>query len=141
MKYFLCLFVLCSSLAAQEQLMVEKIERNELEWSKVVQEHILHLIDNDREFLLPAGQRVDLFDQFDKISYEVDWAQKWPEGVGQSLIYAIKTNSKPGLILLVKEGDDEHYLNAMTVINDLRRRGYDYRFIVLNVQNLKYWSF
>ena len=141
MKYFLCLLVLCSSLSAQEQLMVEKIERNELEWSKVIQEHILHLIDNDREFPLPAGQRVDLFDQFDKISYEVDWAAKWSEGIGQSLIYAIKTNSKPGLILLVKEGDDEHYLNAMTVINDLRRRGYDYRFIVLNVQNLKYWRF
>lgn len=142
MKTLIVILFTCSQLFAQQgSLSIDKQKRTEAEWSNVIKEHILMLSDFDQEFTLPASQRIDLFDQFDKIAYEVDWAEKWPEGIGQSLVYAIKTNTKPGLILLIKTGEDEYYLNAMLVINDLRRRGYDYSFIVVNVDNLKYWRF
>lgn len=50
-------------------------------------------------------------------AYEVDWASKWPEGVGQCLYYAATLEKKPGLILLVKDWKKEqkYYLRALVV--------------------------
>ena len=31
-------------------------------------------------------------------AYEVDWANKWPEAIGQSSWYSIVTNKKPAII-------------------------------------------
>jgi len=51
--------------------------------------------------VLPDESRVDLLSETH--AWEVDWAPKWSEGVGQSLLYAIWTGKQPGLILLVKD--------------------------------------
>ena len=93
------------------------------------------------EYVLPDGRRIDIYDKDNNISYEVDWCQKWEEGIGQSLGYAIATNSQPGLILLYKSGEDEYYNTALGVVNQLRERGYKYKFIVVNVKSGKVWRF
>lgn len=38
--------------------------------------------------------------------YEVDWADKWAEAIGQSLYYASQTGKRPVIILLVRNRDD-----------------------------------
>lgn len=91
-----------------------------------------------REWELPDGRRVDILTT--KVAYEVDWVKKWPEGVGQALGYAIATNKDPGLVLLIKKGEDEYFNAALTVITDLRRRGYNFHFTVVNVENGKIWK-
>lgn len=131
---------LFSSVKAAE-LMIEKKNRSENEWAVVIKDNILFVLEEEKEFTLPAGQRIDLFDEHNNIAYEIDWAYKWTEAIGQSLIYKIKTNSNPGVILLMKTGEDEHYLNAINVINDLRSHGYNYEFIVINIDTYKYWRF
>lgn len=51
--------------------------------------------------VLPDESRVDLLSPTH--AWEVDWAPKWAEGVGQAMLYSIWTGKKPGLILLVKD--------------------------------------
>ena len=102
---------------------------------------VLDVQDEYIEYALPDGRRIDIYDKANNVSYEVDWCKKWPEGIGQSLGYSIATKSQAGLILLYKTGDDEYYNTALGVINDLRRRGYEYHFIVVNVGNGKIWRF
>jgi hypothetical protein len=115
-------------------------ESSEAVWAAYIASNILDAAEGV-EYVLPDGRRIDIYDEDNNVSYEVDWCQKWEEGIGQSLGYAIATNSEPGLILLYKNGDDEYYNTALGVVNQLRERGYDYRFVVVNVQNGKVWKF
>ena len=114
---------------------------NEADWVEFVAMSVLDVQDEYIAYALPDGRRIDIYDKTNNISYEVDWCKKWPEGIGQSLGYSIATKSQAGLILLYKTGDDEYYNTALGVINDLRRRGYEYHFIVVNVDNGKIWIF
>lgn len=54
-----------------------------------------------REMVLPDGSRCDLISEIEAI--EVDWARKWPEAVGQSLLYSIQTGLRPAIILLIAD--------------------------------------
>jgi len=116
-------------------------DSNESAWAEFIASSILNVGDEGVEYVLPDGRRIDIFDEDNNISYEVDWCQKWEEGIGQSLGYAIATNSEPGLILLYKSGEDEYYNTALGVVNQLRERGYKYKFIVVNVKSGKVWRF
>ena len=140
MRYIL-LFLFTSQLYAVDTLPVEKMKRSESEWCDVVMEHILLLPEDRKEFYLPDDKRIDILDMDAKIAYEVDWAYKWTEGYSQARSYAIKTNTTPGLILLIKNGEDEDYLNVMTLINDYRCFGRKFVFIIVNVENLNYWRY
>jgi len=51
------------------------------------------------EFLLADGKRVDILT--DRYAIEVDFAEKFYEAVGQSLLYAVRTNRTPGIILII----------------------------------------
>jgi len=53
------------------------------------------------EVKLWDNTRVDLLSATH--AYEVDWAYKYAEGVGQALYYGCITERRPGLILLVKD--------------------------------------
>ncbi len=116
-------------------------QSNETAWAEYIASNILNVDEEGVEYVLPDGRRIDIFDKDNNISYEVDWCQKWEEGIGQSLGYAIATNSEPGLILLYKHGEDEYYNTALGVVNQLRERGYKYKFIVVNVKSGKVWRF
>jgi len=57
------------------------------------------------EVRLYNGVRVDLLSK--EYAIEADWPHKWQEAVGQSLYYAILTDKKPAIILLVTDPKNE----------------------------------
>lgn len=48
-------------------------------------------------------------------AWEVDWAPKWAESIGQSLYYSELTDRKPGIILLSKRSEGRFVYRAQTV--------------------------
>lgn len=77
----------------------------------------------------PDGSYVDVM--MPGYAAEVDWAGKWQEGIGQCLFYAIATNRKPCLILLIKDWktDRKYYLRALAVCGK-----YDIRLITVEAK-------
>ena len=71
-----------------------------------VSDYIQSLIGGEREVSVTSG-RVDLVHA--EHAYEVEWASKWKESIGQSLWYAQQLNKKPGIILLMKSKEDYKY--------------------------------
>lgn len=70
------------------------------------------------EHTLIEGSRVDILTT--QHAFEVDYAEKWDEGVGQCLFYAAATGRAPALLLLLHRGDDNDrrdYLRALVVCN------------------------
>ena len=67
------------------------------------------------EVRLWDGARADLVS--DKVAWEVDWAKKWAEGVGQALYYAQVLEKEPGVILLTKDrkSDARYIYRCQTV--------------------------
>tara|TARA_B100001094_G_C18158511_1_gene787910 strand:+ start:947 stop:1387 length:441 start_codon:yes stop_codon:yes gene_type:complete len=61
----------------------------------------------EKEHRLDDGTRVDLLFPFK--ACEIDWADKWAEGVGQSVYYGLKTKKLPLVILLAKKDGWEKY--------------------------------
>ncbi len=68
--------------------------------------YIQHLIGGQREYSVESG-RVDLLT--DEFAYEIEWANKWKESIGQSIWYALQTNKKPAIILLIRSESDYKY--------------------------------
>jgi len=60
-----------------------------------------------KEHRLDDGTRVDLL--FPEQACEIDWADKWAEGVGQSIYYGLKTDRSPLVILLSKKSGWKKY--------------------------------
>lgn len=140
-------WILLLGLLFPNQVEVPETKQNELWWATTVATHILNTNpgggytreDGERitEEQLPDGRRIDIF--YKDVAWEVDWAKKWPEAIGQSLGYSIAMNSDPGVILLMKHGEDETYNQCLAVITSLRSKGYNMRFMVVNVDNGKIW--
>jgi len=61
-----------------------------------------------REVVLWDRTRVDLVT--DEYVFEIDFAKKHYEAVGQSLWYAIVTDKKPAIILLAVPRDDDRFV-------------------------------
>lgn len=62
-------------------------------------DYIQTLIGGEREVRVKGG-RVDIVT--DEYAIEVEKAASWKEAIGQSLWYALNTNKKPGIILIVE---------------------------------------
>jgi len=75
--------------------------------------------DAEPEVTLWDNTRVDLLTPTEAI--EVDWPQKYAEAVGQATWYAIATNRRPAVILLVRDLDREarHIYRATAVCREL----------------------
>ena len=73
------------------------------------------------EYRLPDGSRVDILTP--SVAWEVEWVEKWPESIGQSLFYSLSTDREPGVILLFRgnDKDEENYLEALSVVSALRQ--------------------
>lgn len=99
---------------------------------KIVQMGVIVPKNSIREYTLPDDSRVDIFT--DEYAFEVEWAHKWKESIGQSLYYAIQTDKKPGIILLFKgePQDKENYLRCSVVCEK-----YNIKLITLKVKDLK----
>jgi hypothetical protein len=61
-----------------------------------------------QEYKLENRVRVDCLT--DKYAIEMDWANKWYEGITQSLYYAMKTGKQAKLVLIMKSNDDAKYV-------------------------------
>ncbi len=69
--------------------------------------HIQTLIGGKREVVVEGG-RIDLL--LEDYAFEIEWAAKWKESIGQALWYGLNTNRKPAIILLSQDLNDYKYL-------------------------------
>lgn len=61
----------------------------------------------ETEHVLPDRTRVDCLTPTHAI--EFDWGKKWNEAIGQSLWYALNTNRRAGIVLIMHESSDYKY--------------------------------
>lgn len=98
MKYLLLIFILLNSTSIVGQI---------LNYSeKQIVDYIQSLIGGEREVTVKSG-RIDLV--HNKVAFEIEWANKWKESIGQSLWYAQQSNNEPGIILLLRDEKDYKY--------------------------------
>lgn len=72
------------------------------------------------EVRLPDNTRCDIVTSTHAI--EVDWAEKWSEGIGQSLFYGLMLGKRPGLILLVDDpASDQRFIDRAQRVCHERR--------------------
>lgn len=67
------------------------------------------------EFVLDDKTRVDILTK--EYAIEVDFADNWYNGVGQSLHYALKTDKKPAMVIIVENPvrDERHITRLQQV--------------------------
>lgn len=100
--------------AAQPAIHIQpQAEWHELKWSRL----LAHRVDGVAEFRLPDGSRVDILT--DEFAWEVEWVDSWEQAIGQSSYYAIATDRKPGVWLLLRGDSDEDYLRCLMVCRHL----------------------
>ena len=58
-------------------------------------------------FTLPDRTEVDCLTQTHAV--EVDFARKWYQAIGQSLYYAMRTNKRAGILLIIEKESDRKY--------------------------------
>lgn len=105
-KYITLFILLCFSVQGQEAV----VKKNERYYQLLSAAHL----KGETEVVLEDKTRVDVLT--DKVAYEVDWASKWAEGIGQSLHYSAMTGKHAGLILIVKQKEDYRHVVKVTNI-------------------------
>jgi hypothetical protein len=102
------LIVGCALVLASPQPAAEKPET---EWIKLLSKEL----GGEAEHRTPDGSRVDILT--DKVAWEVEWARKWQEAIGQAHFYALATNRRPGIVLLLTGDKSEkvYYLRCLAV--------------------------
>lgn len=90
-KLLILLTLWAPVVSAQKLREADYVER----WCKGIVEH-----------RLPDRRRVDCLTETH--AYEVDWAHKWYEGLGQALSYSVATGLAPGVALIVGPRDERH---------------------------------
>jgi len=87
-----------------------QLKLNELDWTLKLWKFVEKLMDecvySGRERRLWDGIRVDILTN--EWAVEVDWAPKYAEAIGQSLLYALYTKKRPGIVLLVNDFSKEN---------------------------------
>ena len=69
------------------------------------------------EYKLDDNTRVDCLTN--EYAVEFDFASKWSESIGQSLYYALKTDLKPAVVLIMeKPAKDLKYLNRLYQVSN-----------------------
>ena len=77
--------------------------------------YIHSLIGGEREVSVNSG-RVDLIAE--DYAIEIEKAPKWKEAIGQCLWYALNTNKKPAIILIIENEKQYKYLvQLQTTLN------------------------
>lgn len=94
MKRILLLMFLTISIICNAQLL-------EKDYQKIFAQDI----NGNTEYRLEDASRVDIIT--DEYAIEVDWAKKWSEAIGQSLYYAKQTNKRAGIVLIIKDYENE----------------------------------
>ena len=85
---------------------------------KDYQRHWCSSVRGQTEFILPDKTRVDCL--INEYAIEFDFASKWAEAIGQSLYYALCTNKKPGIVLIIENrSKDKKYLQRLLKVSNL----------------------
>lgn len=66
----------------------------------------------ETEFILGDRTRVDCM-LLGKYAIEVDWAYHWAESIGQSMLYASRTETIAGILLIMQSDKDCKYLDRL----------------------------
>ncbi|HHS82127.1 MAG TPA: hypothetical protein ENJ68_01275 [Devosia sp.] len=74
-----------------------------------------------REVRLGPQRRADCMTS--TLVIEVDWADKWKEGIGQSLAYAAETGLVPGIILVCRQSKARCLASSLFTRQTLSRFG------------------
>ena len=86
------------------------------------QEHWCEKQGGQVEYVLEDRTRVDCLT--DEYAVEVDFGRKWDEAIGQASYYAEMTGRKPGILLILKEGEGRFLRRLLIAIqNDSRAWG------------------
>ena len=88
-------------------------DSNELVWSRWLATQMGLEPEKACEVKTFDGSRVDILTL--EFAYEVEWSHKWKEAIGQSVLYGIETNRRPGIILLSR-GKDMKYLHRCQIV-------------------------
>jgi hypothetical protein len=89
------------------------------------QNYFAEKINGQTEFVLFDRTRVDILTS--EYAIEVDFANKWAEGIGQSLYYSLVTEKKAGVLLIMEYPEkDKKYLNRLIKVS--------------NKYNIKIWT-
>ena len=89
----------------------QKEKMKEADYSNYIQT----LIGGEREVYVSGG-RVDLVTE--EHAFEIEWANKWKESIGQALWYAVQTTKKPGIILILKDASQYKYFIQLNTALD-----------------------
>lgn len=117
---FIVFVALCPSVSAKH-----------LHLEKEYQKTFANRIGGKTEIVLEDGARVDILT--DEYAIEVDFANKWAESIGQSLFYALKTNKKPAILLIIERPTrDLKYLKRLKTVTEK----YDIKVFVITPDKL-----
>lgn len=87
---------------------------NEATWV----DSLLPLIGGRKEIVIPNG-RIDVVTQ--DFAIEVDFIQKWHEGIGRALHYASATGKRPSLALIVPHTEWPLGADRLTLLREIDR--------------------
>lgn len=87
---------------------------NEATWV----DSLLPLVGGRKEVVIPNG-RIDVLTQ--DFAIEVDFIQKWHEGIGQSLHYGSATGKRPALALIVPHAEWPLRSDRLTLLREIDR--------------------
>ena len=81
-------------------------QKTEREYTEI----ITCIMEGNSEIGVVSG-RIDILTKDHAI--EIDFANKWKESIGQALWYSLKTNRKPGIVLILRSPSDWKYLQQL----------------------------
>lgn len=88
------------------------VQAKHLHYEREYQEAWAEKNNAEMEVVLDDGARVDCVTE--EYAIEFDFAKKWAESIGQALYYAIKTDKKPAIVLIMENPEkDEVYYNRL----------------------------
>ena len=81
--------------------MAAPVEAKRLHPEKYYQEKFCQERGGVTEYVLPDRKRVDCLT--DDVAFEIDFADKAPQCIGQALMYAAATGRDPGCVLIIED--------------------------------------
>lgn len=93
------------------------VQAKHLHYEKEYQQAWAEKNNAEVEVVLDDGARVDCVTE--EYAIEFDFANKWAESIGQSLYYALKTDKKPAVVLIMENPErEEKYYNRLKTVAD-----------------------
>ena len=107
MKKLLILFLLLLVSATSFSQFTKKKE-------SYYQAYFAERIHGQKEIVLDDKTRVDVLT--DTFAIEVDFAEKWSESVGQSILYSEKLHKKAGILLIINGREDDRFVQRLMIV-------------------------